>query len=51
MSDAEAKKPMPEEELIDISDPEALEQPEDDARIQALEVERRVARQVYARAG
>ena len=50
MSDAEAKKPMPEDELIDISDPEAMEQPDDDARIQALEVERDELRDKFMRA-
>jgi len=50
MSDAEAKKPMPEEELIDIDSPEALEQPEDDERIAALEVERDELRDKFMRA-
>ena len=30
MSEAEAKKPAKDEELIDIDSPEALEDPEDD---------------------
>ena len=36
MNDADAKKPMAEEELIDIDSPEAMEQPEDDERILAV---------------
>lgn len=40
MSDAEAKKPAKEEELIDIDSPEALEEPDIDVRIAELEVER-----------
>ena len=50
MNDAEAKKPMPEEELIDIDSPEALEQPEDDERILALEVERDELKDKFMRA-
>ena len=50
MSDAEAKKPMPEEELIDIDSPEALEQPEDDERLLALEAERDELRDKFMRA-
>ena len=40
MSDADAKKPANEEELIDIDSPEALEDPASDERIQELEAER-----------
>ncbi len=40
MSDADAKKPANEEELIDIDSPEALEDPDTDERIAALEAER-----------
>ncbi len=40
MNDPEAKKPLSDEELIDIDSPEALEDPSDDERIAALEAER-----------
>ncbi len=50
MNDAEAKKPMREEELIDIESPEALEDPSDDERIMALEVERDELRDKFMRA-
>ena len=50
MNDAEAKKPMPEEELIDIESLEALENPSDDERILALEVERDELRDKFMRA-
>ena len=50
MNDAEAKKPMAEEELIDIDSPEAMEQPEDDERILALEVERDELKDKFMRA-
>jgi len=50
MNDAEAKKPMAEEELIDIDSPEAMEQPEDDERILALEAERDELRDKFMRA-
>ncbi|MGI9391371.1 MAG: nucleotide exchange factor GrpE [Boseongicola sp.] len=40
MNDPEAKKPLPDDELIDIDSPEALEDPSDEERITALEVER-----------
>ncbi len=40
MSDAEARKPAAEEELIDIDSPEALEDPGTDERIAELEAER-----------
>jgi molecular chaperone GrpE len=50
MNDADANKPMPEEELIDIDSPEALEQPEDDERILALEVERDELKDKFMRA-
>ena len=40
MSDADAKKPANEEELIDIDSPEALEDPDTGERIAALEAER-----------
>lgn len=50
MNDAEAKKPMAEEDLIDIDSPEAMEQPEDDERILALETERDELRDKFMRA-
>ena len=50
MNDADAKKPMAEEELIDIDSPEAMEQPEDDERILALEVERDELKDKFMRA-
>ena len=40
MNDPEAKKPLTDDELIDIDSPEALEDPSDDERIAALEAER-----------
>src|SRR6056297_176293 len=40
MSDAEEQKPAPEEELIDIDSPEALEDPSFDERVVELEAER-----------
>ena len=40
MSDAEAKKPAKDEELIDIDSPEALEEPSSDERLLELEAER-----------
>ena len=40
MSDAEAKKPANDDELIDITDPGALEEPEADEMILALQAER-----------
>ncbi len=49
MSGAE-KKPMSEEELIDIDSPEAMEDPADDERIQALEAERDELRDKFMRA-
>ena len=50
MSEAEAKKPAKDEELIDIDSPEALEDPEDDERIQELEAERDMLRDKWMRA-
>ena len=50
MNDAEAKKPMAEEDLIDIDSPEAMEQPDDDERILALEVERDELKDKFMRA-
>lgn len=50
MSDAEAKKPMADEDLIDIDSPEALEDPDDDERILALEAERDDLRDKFMRA-
>ena len=50
MNDAEAKKPMAEEDLIDIDSPEAMEQPEDDERILALEAERDELKDKFMRA-
>lgn len=49
MSGAE-KKPMSEEELIDIDSPEALEEPADDERIAELEAERDALRDKFMRA-
>ncbi len=40
MNDPEAKKPLTDDELIDIDSPEAFEDPSDDERIAALEAER-----------
>ena len=50
MSDADAKKQAAEEELIDIDSPEALEDPDMDERIQALEAERDEFRDKFMRA-
>lgn len=50
MSNAEAKKPANEEELIDIDSPEALEDPADDARISELEAERDELKDKWMRA-
>lgn len=50
MNDAEPKKPTADEDLIDIDSPEALEQPEDDERILALEVERDELKDKFMRA-
>ncbi len=50
MSDAEAKKPAVEEELIDIDSPEALEDPAFDERIAELEAERDDFRDKFMRA-
>ena len=50
MSDADAKKQAAEEELIDIDSPEALEDPDIDERIQALEAERDEFRDKFMRA-
>lgn len=50
MTDANAKKPAAEEELIDIDSPEALEDPDTDERIQALEAERDEFRDKFMRA-
>ncbi|MDA8587076.1 nucleotide exchange factor GrpE [Rhodobacteraceae bacterium] len=50
MNDAEAEKPMADEDLIDIGSPEALEQPEFDERILALEVERDELKDKFMRA-
>lgn len=52
MSDAEEKKPMGDEELIDIDDPASLEDPEDDRdeRIAELERERDEFRDRFMRA-
>lgn len=50
MSDAEAKKPANEEELIDITDPEALEEPEADEMILALQAERDELKDKFMRA-
>ncbi len=40
MNDPDAKKPLPDDELIDIGSPEALEDPSDDEQLAALELER-----------
>ena len=50
MSEAEAKKPAKDEELIDIDSPEALEDPEDDERLQELEAERDMLKDKWMRA-
>lgn len=52
MSDADEKKPVADEELIDIDDPASLEDPEDDRddRIAALEKERDDYRDRFMRA-
>ncbi|WP_413717889.1 nucleotide exchange factor GrpE [Silicimonas sp. MF1-12-2] len=50
MSNAEAKKPANEEELIDIDSPEALEDPTDDQRIAELEAERDELKDKWMRA-
>ena len=50
MSDADARKAAAEEELIDIDSPEALEDPDTDERIQALEAERDEFRDKFMRA-
>ena len=50
MSNAEAKKPAGDEELIDIDSPEALEDPADDERLQELEAERDMLKDKWMRA-
>ncbi|QMU59338.1 MAG: nucleotide exchange factor GrpE [Boseongicola sp.] len=50
MSDQEEKKPMADEDLIDIGSPEALEVPDDDERFAELEAERDVFRDKFMRA-
>ncbi len=50
MSDAEAKKPAAEEDLIDITDPEAMEEPEADEVILALQAERDELKDKFMRA-
>ena len=50
MSDAEAKKPMAEEELIDISSEDALEEPDMDEAYQALLAERDELKDKFMRA-
>lgn len=50
MNDAEAKKPAVEEELIDITDPEAMEEPEVDEMILALQAERDELKDKFMRA-
>lgn len=50
MSDAEAKKPASDEELIDINDPGAMEEPDTDEMILALQVERDELRDKFMRA-
>ncbi len=50
MNDAEAKKPMAEEELIDINSEEALEAPDTDEMIAALQAERDELKDKFMRA-
>lgn len=50
MSDAEPKKPATDEELIDITDPESLEEPEADEMILALQAERDELKDKFMRA-
>lgn len=50
MSNAEAKKPANEEELIDIESPEALEDPTDDERLLELQAERDELKDKWMRA-
>ncbi len=50
MSDAEARKPATEEELIDIDSPDALEDPAFDERIAEIEAERDAFRDKFMRA-
>lgn len=50
MSNAEAKKPANEEELIDIDSPEALEDPTDDERLLELQAERDLLKDKWMRA-
>ncbi len=50
MNDPEEKKPMADEDLIDIDSPEALENPSDDERIAELEAERDAFRDKFMRA-
>ena len=50
MSDAEAQKPISDEDLIDIDSPEALEDPSDDERIAILEAERDDLKDKFMRA-
>lgn len=50
MSNAEAKKPANEEELIDIDSPEALVDPTEDERVAELEAERDALKDKWMRA-
>ena len=50
MSNAEAKKPANDEDLIDIDSPEALEEPTEDERVQELEAERDMLKDKWMRA-
>ena len=50
MTDPEAKKPMSDDDLIDIDSPEALENPSDDERIIELEAERDAFKDKFMRA-
>ncbi len=50
MNDAEAKKPMAEEELIDINAEEAMEEPDTDEMILALQAERDELKDKFMRA-
>ncbi|MEM7519177.1 MAG: nucleotide exchange factor GrpE, partial [Planctomycetota bacterium] len=50
MNDPEAKKPISDDDLIDIDSPEALEDPDDDARFAELEAERDAFKDKFMRA-
>jgi molecular chaperone GrpE len=50
MSDAEAKKPAEEDELIDITDPDSMDDPDTDEMILALQAERDELKDKFMRA-